>query len=373
MSFNSSRTLSDCQICGNKELSQIAFFGYLPPVNSKEKLALLLVRPLFFRLICFGVKNVAWQLESIVDKTVLFPPEYPYTSGTTRILKENFVEMCEEYKSAYCVDPSALVVDIGSNDGTLLSQFQSRGFKVCGVEPTEAASLALGKGVMTIESFFDESAVQKIIKDHGHPQLITAANVFAHIDNVHSILTNILALLDKKGIFISESHYFPGLISTLQYDTVYHEHLRYYSLTSLQALFEMHEMEVVQAKKIPTHGGSIRVYAARKKDYKIDSSVEEILQEERKNIGEQSLKMFKSRVAESKLKLMALLHQIRSEGSIIYGVGAPSRATTLINYTGIDENILDCIVEIGSSHKLNKFLPGTAIPVLDEANFLKST
>ncbi|MDA1280906.1 MAG: methyltransferase, partial [Chloroflexi bacterium] len=158
------------------------------------------------------------------------------------------------------------------------------------------------------------------------------------------------------------------LVATLQYDTIYHEHLRYYSLHSLQNLLARHGLEVFHAKDIPSHGGSIRVYAARKGKFEIQSSVAETLTAERKTILEKdALTTFRDRVIRSKLELLSLIKDLKAENARIYAVGAPSRGSTLINYTGLDDGIIDYVVEIKGSQKIGMYLPGTLIPVVEEA------
>lgn len=173
-------------------------------------------------------------------------------------------------------------------------------------------------------------------------------------------------------MFISESHYLLPLVETLQYDTIYHEHLRYYSLHSLKYLLEMHGFEIIHAKQIPTHGGSIRVYAARKGKYQVRNSVAALLKEEEKTIlKKEKLFEFKKRIVISKLELHSMLLNIKKQNKRIYGIGAPSRASTLINYIGLDDGILDCVVEVKNSHKIGKYIPGTLIPVLEESKLFE--
>jgi hypothetical protein len=191
--------------------------------------------------------------------------------------------------------------------------------------------------------------------------------VFAHIEDVGEVMRCLLKLLDDDGIFISESHYWVSLLETLQYDTIYHEHLRYYSLTSLQYLLEAHGLEVIRARRIPTHGGSIRVYAARKGKHPVDASVGEVLAVERTQLTDEALARFRRGVVDSKLALFALLKDIHAAGDRVYGVGAPSRASTLINYVGLDDGIVDCVLEIKGSYKIGKYIPGTLIPVVEES------
>src|SRR5260221_780069 len=203
------------------------------------------------------------QIGLIVDPAVLFPPEYPYTSGTTKILRDNFAELYTDCRRVIPLTPTDLIVDIGSNDGTLLSNFKNGGHRVRGIEPTLMANLANERGIPTTMSFFGPDAAARARAEDGPATIVTATNVFAHIERVHEIVDSILTMVKPDGVFISESHYLMSLFETVQYATIYHEHLRYYSLHSLKFLLERHGLEVIHAKRIPTHGGSIRVYSAR--------------------------------------------------------------------------------------------------------------
>ncbi len=288
-------------------------------------------------------------------------------SPNTKILRENFAELAREVELLYPLRPNQLIIDIGSNDGTLLSNFQKNGVRVFGIEPTNAAKLAIEHGIPSMISFFTKEVAEKAAAEQGKAQIVTATNVFAHIEDIHDIVAGILTLLSDDGIFITESHYFRSLLETLQYDTIYHEHLRYYTLTSLRNLLEMHGLEVIHAKRIPTHGGSIRVYAARKDRHPVQPSVEKILAEEKREITPGAFTQFKQAVVNSKLELLALLKDIKRDGGRVYGIGAPSRASTLINYVGLDNGILDSVLEIKGSYKIGKYVPGTMIPVLEES------
>jgi hypothetical protein len=179
---------------------------------------------------------------------------------------------------------------------------------------------------------------------------------------------NVTSLLAPDGVFISESHYVHSLVETLQYDTIYHEHLRYYSLRSLRFLLEMHGLEIFHAKRIPTHGDSLRVYAARKGCHAVRPTVAAMHDEEdRARLDGNRLAQFKRDVVLSKMRLHALLADLKKQGARIVGVGAPSRASTLINYVGLDDGILDSVLEIKGSHKIGKCIPGTLIPVREES------
>ncbi len=257
--------IESCQICGHEPLNAVLSLGFMPPVNQMVPVGTLAHQQPWFPtnlLHCANCDLV--QLGLAVDPAIIFPPEYPYTSGTTKLLRDNFAELQREAAKMLGLGKDDLVVDIGSNDGTLLSNFKAAGIRVLGIEPTDVGDIANGRGIPTIKRYFGVEAAREVTRDHGPARVVTAANCFAHIEDVHAIVDGIVAMLGPDGVFISESHYLIGLLDTLQYDTVYHEHLRYYSVTSLKALLEMHGLDVFHARPIPSHGGSIRVYAARR-------------------------------------------------------------------------------------------------------------
>jgi hypothetical protein len=360
-----------CQVCDSTELDPTIFIGFLPPVNTMPLIGTRPAeQPAYPAQVLQCRRCQLVQLGLVVDPAILFPPEYPYTSGTTKILRENFAEMSQEVASLYPLSATDLVVDIGSNDGTLLSNFSNRG-PVHGIEPTNAGKLAMQRGIPTLISFMNQKAADQVAAEKGKAKIITATNVFAHIEDIHSIVKAIMSLLRDDGIFISESHYLLSLIDTLQYDTIYHEHLRYYSLTSLSYLLKMHGLEVIHAKRIPTHGGSIRVYAARAGKYPVRPTVAAILSQEAAELTPAKLAAFRGKVVQSKLDLYALLKDIKAKGQRVYGIGAPSRASTLINYVSLDDGILDCVLEIKGSYKIGKYIPGTMIPVLEESRLFE--
>lgn len=364
---NGSVPVESCQVCGNDKLESVIFIDYLPPVNTMPAIGTRPAeQPAYPAEVLRCPKCELVQLGLVVDPNILFPPSYPYTSGTTKILRENFAELYREVMATYPVAKEDLVVDIGSNDGTLLGNFHDGGHRVLGIEPTNAGKIAQKKGITTMISFFTKDAASKAVKKYGKAKIVTAANVFAHIENPSAVVKSIVSMLDKDGIFISESHYWVALLETLQYDTIYHEHLRYYSLTALKYLLEMHGLEVIRAKRIPTHGGSIRVYSAKKGTRTVHESVKQILDHEKQALSQESLARFRKGVVDSKLALLAMLKDIKQRGERIYGIGAPSRSSTLINYVGLNDGILDAVLEISGSYKIGKYVPGTVVPVLDE-------
>lgn len=364
-----SHPVQRCQICDSLRLRSILFLGYVPPVNTMPPVDGAPTAELRFPLELKRCDDCSLvQIGYAVDQRILFPHTYPYLSGTTRILRDNFRELALQCRDLGLVRPNDAVVDIGANDGTLLQPFKELGIRVLGVEPSQAADVAVSRGIPMVKGYFSHTTAKKIVADHGRARVVTAANVFAHIDDVHDVVEGIKAILEPGGVFISENHYLLSLLETNQYDTIYHEHLRYYSLSSLIHLFGTHGMEVFRVKRIPTHGGSIRVFTTAKGTMPIDSSVAAALDAEtRFGLTDGSaLANFRERVMQSKLDLLKLLADLKRNGKRIFGVGAPSRASTLITYVGLDESVLDCIVEVKGSHKLDKYMPGTRIPVYDE-------
>ena len=361
--------VEQCQICGSDTLDAVLSLGYMPPVNQMVPIGQVPRQQPWFPtelLHCRQCDLV--QLGLAVDPVIIFPPEYPYTSGTTKLLRDNFADLYAESSKMLGLKADDFVVDIGSNDGTLISNFQKGGHRILGIEPTDVSRIANERGIPTIQRYFGRDTAKEVKAKHGPASAVTAANCFAHIEDVHAIVEGIVEMLGDKGVFISESHYLIPLLDTLQYDTVYHEHLRYYSLGSLKYLLEMHGLEVFHARPIPSHGGSIRVYAARKGAHKVQDSVARMLAAEpRGEAMAQRLAKFRDDVVLSKLRLMSMLRDLKEKGARIAGISAPSRASTMVNYVGLDEGLIDYVVEIQGSLKIGKCMPGTGIPVVDEA------
>ena len=308
------------------------------------------------------------QLGLAVGPAIIFPPEYPYTSGTTKLLRDNFVDLYREAAAMLGLDAKDLVVDVGSNDGTLLSNFRNGGCRVLGIEPTDVGDIAISRAIPTIKRYFGAEVAREVKEKYGAARIVTATNCFAHIEDVHAIVDGIVEMLAPDGAFISESHYLIGLLDTLQYDTIYHEHLRYYSVTSLKHLLELHDLEIFHARPIPSHGGSIRVYAARHGVHTVQESVCRMLASEpRGEAISKRLTAFRRDVVLSKLRLMSMLRELKETGARIVGISAPSRASTIVNYVGLDEGIIDYVCEIAGSLKIGKFMPGTQIPVVEES------
>jgi C-methyltransferase C-terminal domain/Methyltransferase domain/Putative zinc binding domain len=358
-----------CQVCGHAPLTTVLSLGYMPPVNQMVPIGEVpRQQPWFPTNLLHCPRCELVQLGLAVDPVIIFPPEYPYTSGMTKVLRDNFADLYAEASAMLALRPEDVVIDIGSNDGTLLSNFKNGGHRVLGIEPTEVGRIAETRGIPTLTRYFSPATAAEVKRQHGAARVVTAANCFAHIEDVHAIVEGILDLLAPDGVFISESHYLIGLLDKLQYDTVYHEHLRYYSVGSLAHLLRMHGLEVFHARPIPSHGGSIRVYAARRGVRPVHDSVAKMLAAEPRGEAMRArLDAFRNDVMLSKLRLLAMIRDLKEKGARICGISAPSRASTLVNYVGLDEALIDYVCEIAGSLKIGKCMPGTLIPVVEES------
>jgi SAM-dependent methyltransferase len=249
-------------------------------------------------------------------------------------------------------------VDVGSNDGSLLQHFKAAGFNVMGVEPTAAAMEAQCKGIPTCPTTLRTDLVRWWLKDLGKPekaQVITACNVFAHTPDPNGFVATVKEFLADDGVFVVEVQN----VFSLEYDTVYHEHLQYYSLESLNRLFHRNEMEIIRYRSIPTHGGSLRVYVTKSTSDKCRVPTLGI------PADDFSGKVFGKQVVRQRLELLALIAELKRSGAKIYGVGCPSRGVSLIYFAGL-QGVLDCVCEIAGSPKIGHYVPACKIPIVDE-------
>lgn len=350
-----------CRICKGTDLTRILALGRHPPANvtkdiNKEKKYPLDV---FF---C-GTCNLV-QLLDVVDADELFHDEYAYFSSASKPLVDHFASYAEDLKNEYLKEGD-LVVDIGSNDGILLQNFLEK-YRVLGIEPAEKiANAAREKGIETLSEFFTVDTAKKIVEKYGKAKIISANNVFAHIDDLDEIVQGVKELLTEGGVFVSESHYLLDLIEHMEFDTVHHEHLCYYSVKPLMHLFERFDMEVFDVQRVKNHGGSIRVFARKKTGAPIKSSVKELFALEEK-AGLHSLARFNDfqKNAEAiRDKLVALVRGLRKEGKTITAYGLPIKGNTLLNYCGFTADDLKYATDTTPS-KIGYLAPGSHIPVV---------
>jgi C-methyltransferase-like protein/putative zinc binding protein/methyltransferase family protein len=361
--------LDACQVCGAKDLELVLDLGHQAPCDS-----LLwpdhLRRPestFPLRFLRCPECTLA-QIDYVVPPEVLFYPEYPYRSGITPTLTRNLRATAFTAVERFKIPAGALAMDIGSNDGTLLSGFKDKGLRVLGVEPTNIARIANDRGIPTLQRFFSEDAAREIAQEHGHASVVTAANMFAHVAGLGGLIRGVEHLLTADGVFITESHYLLDILETVQYDSIYHEHLKYYSVRSLIRLFEPYDFTVVDAERIENYGGSIRVYAVKGKNRPVADSLKGLLAEEERRgaYSPATFAEFARKVRRSKRDLQSLAVQAAARGERVVGVGCPGRCSTLLNYCGIDVDLMPYIAEQSTSLKLGLALPGKHIPIVDE-------
>ncbi len=365
--------ITNCQICGKKKLLRGINLGKQPPCDSilEKKSQKEEKFPLNFMFCgnCF-----LGQIDYAVPPKTLFFRKYPYRSGITKTLVEKLFRTSEMAVKKLNIPKKSLCVDIGSNDGTLLKGFKRFGFKVLGVEPTNISKIANEDGIKTLQLFFNEQTASNILEKFGPSYIITATNVFAHTPNLYSIIKGIKKLLHNDGVFISESHYLINLFQTLQYDSIYHEHLKYYSLKSLQILFDFYDLEIFDVEFIKNYGGSIRVYTSRKGRYKIKNIVNDSLDAEKKFFKNPKLTLenFSTATKNNKKKVLEIIYEYKKKNKRVIGIGCPGRSSTFLNYCKIDEKKMSYIAEQSTSLKIKKFLPGMKIPIIDEKEMFEN-
>ena len=347
----SARIVNRCGICGSARLESVLNLGQSPPTcvmvpvgtrrATEEHHPLELLR-------CADCTLV--QLSVVIDPEVVFPPDYPYSSGNSRALHDNFEDLARAANGWLGgLRSDDLVVDIGANDGTLLSKFAD--CRTAAVEPTDQilkSDLLMGD-TAAYNEFFSEELAARIVRELGPAKVITACNVLAHVDDPGDVMRGIGRLLADDGLLIVENHDLASVVDG-QWDTVYHEHLRYYDPHSFNALLEAYGFGCREWQQIPTHGGSFRMLAQRgvhvtpsPRDYDFDT------------------------LADTAKRARRELRRV----SGAWGIGATARATTIINYCGMDVQDIPCVCEVPGSDKIGHYIPGTRIPVVDEARLFE--
>jgi len=357
-------------MCGSGSLADIIDLGHQPICNAVLTRDELDKPETYYPLrLVFCQKCHLVQLSSTIPQSVVFSERFNYLSGKNRVLVEHFRALADSLRKKHGLRNSDLVCDIGSNDGSFLAQFRRARVRTLGVEPTRLpAKASERRGISTVHGFFNTTTAKRIVKEHGHPRLVTAMNVLAHTEDVHEFLRGVRILMDRNSIFVSESHYLPSMIENLEYDMIYHEHLRYYTLETLIRLFAMHGLITHEAELSPTHGGSI-ITVCRRTRSSDSKSVRSILRREHQYGSFGSYRRFATKVMDSRTALVKLLTALRAEGERVVGIGAPMKASTLLNFCHIDTASLECLTEVNPL-KIGRFAPGVHIPIVDERKML---
>ena len=366
--------LNQCRICKGSDLYKFLSFGHIPLSNAFLKKEQLLVDEPFYPLdICFCHKCGMVQLKQVVEPSIMFE-DYAYFTGASAPMHVHFKEMASTVIKKFDLSNGSLVADIGSNDGTLLKEFKDKHMRVLGIEPANnIARLANDNGIDTINEYFGANQARLISSLRGKPRVITATNVFAHINDLDDFLNGIYFWLDENGVFVIEVPYLAELIKNIEFDTIYHEHLSYFAVRPLVELFKRWGMSIIEIEQIGVHGGTIRVYVV-KGESKPSPSVEEMVRREIE-LGldkVETYKDFAKKVKRIRGKLVSMLKGLKGDGAKIVGYGASAKGNILLNYCKIDTDIIDYIADT-TPYKQGLFNPGMHIPVVDFYEFYASS
>src|SRR5581483_1434768 len=356
--------IKKCRVCKKEKFIKAFNFGPTPLANeflTKEKINR---EESFFPLDVYLCSNCSFlQLGHVVDPKILFD-NYVYVSSTSPVFIQHFKDFAESVYKDFSLGKNSFVIDLGSNDGILLKPFKKLGVKILGIEPAKhIAKVAKKENIPTVTEYFSVKLAKQILKKNGKANVVTACNVFAHIDNLDEVIEGLKVLLDKDGIFIMEAPYLVDFFEKKYFDLVYHEHLSYWTVNSLIKLFNRFDMEVFDVVKMPVHGGTIRTFVKKKEgSHKRNKRVDEFLKlEQSKKLTETSTYLtFQREIEENKVKLLKLLSSIKKSKKTIAGYGAPAKGNTLLNYFGIGTELLDYIVD-DSPWKQGLYTPGKRI------------
>lgn len=364
----------NCRMCGSTNLYRFLDLGFTPPADQFRRKDQLKEPDVYYPLDVHVCDNCGLiQLGYVVSPEVLYRNDYPYESSTTQTGRTHWSSFSKSVVRRFNLTEKDLVIDIGSNVGVLLEEFKNNGVRIQGVDPAaNIVILASERGIDTICDFFNADTAERILREKGNASVITATNVFAHVNDLDSFMRSIKSLLNEKGIFIFEAPYFGNLLDHNEYDTIYHEHLSYLSVKPLLPFFQKFDMEVFDIEQVDIHGGSFRVFVGRKSVHKVSETVGNMLKREQ-DIGmynHDKLNQFSEKVIANKRELTWLLHSLKHEQKRIVAVSAPAKGMTLLNYCGIDRHILDFVTE-KSKLKIGRYTPGAHIPVIADSALME--
>lgn len=361
------RKRDSCRVCKGKSLSLVLSFGPTPLANAFLTKKQADKEELFYPLDVYFCNDCSFlQLGHVVSPVTLFS-DYIYVSSTSKVFINHFKQFAKDVFKRFNLDSKSTVIDIGSNDGILLKPFCDLGVKVLGIEPAKhIAKVAQEEGIETIPEFFNVNIAQKIVKEKGKVKIITATNVFAHIDDLDEVIKGLKELLTEDGVFIMEAPYLIDFIQKRYFDLVYHEHLSYWAIKPLITIFKRFGMVVFDIQKVAAHGGTIRVFVKKEEGpHEIEKNVQLFLNLEKKAKLEEieTYLKFAKKVMENKIKLFSLLFSLKSKGKRIAAYGAPAKGNTLLNFFSIGKEFLDYVVD-DSSWKQGLYTPGKRIAVV---------
>ncbi len=351
-----------CRICDSEKMVKILDLGIMPPANSfLDKEELSKPEPAFPLRVYFCTSCTLLQLRDRVDPRYMFR-HYAYMTSASKPLIDYFTEYGNELVRKFIKSKDDFVVEVGGNDGPLLSVIHEK-CRVLNIEPAKnIAQISQIKGIPTVTEFFSEELAKKIVARRGTATILTGSNVFAHIDDMHDLFRGAKHLIGEKGVFVMEVHWVGNLIYEGGFDQIYHEHLCYYSLRTLQRLAEQFGLKVFDAQITNMHGATLRAFISASRP--VNPSVGEVLVKEAR-LGLEKLSTYKKfalRVKKNQGDLRRLLFKLKRQGKTIAGYGAPAKGNTLLNFCKINNKTVDYIVDT-TIFKQGLYTPGGHIPV----------
>ncbi len=320
----------------------------------------------------FCETSMMFQLIEQPAPEQMFHEQYAFYSSTSRFMEQHFAEFAQQVmQSGYLAKSDPFVVELGCNDGIMLKNFAQAGMRHLGIEPSRnVAEVANAQGVRTLSEFFAEDVAEQIVRTDGQADAFIAANVMCHIPDIQGVVKGIRTLLKPTGVVMFEDPYLGDVIEKISYDQIYDEHVFLFSAHSIQYLFNLHGMELIDVQPQKTHGGSMRYVLAHAGAYPVKETVAQLLQQEL-SIGLHRLssyQTFSKNVEQSRSDLVNLLRDLKSQGKRIAGYGATSKSTTILNYCGIGSELIEYISDT-TPIKQGKFTPGVHIPVRPYEDF----
>ncbi|MCW7462989.1 class I SAM-dependent methyltransferase [Leptospira limi] len=361
----------NCRVSG-KPLTEVVDFGkqplgngFLTPYQYKDEY--------FFNMaVAYCETSKMFQLVDQPEPEKMFHDQYAFFSSTSKYMEKHFKEFADLILgSKYISKENPFVVELGCNDGIMLKNFAQNKINHLGIEPsTNVAKVANQNGVKTISEFFDANVAEKIVKEHGQADAFLSANVMCHIPDIKSVVKGIATLLKPTGVVMFEDPYLGDVVEKTSYDQIYDEHVFLFSAHSVQYLFRLYDLELIDLLPQKTHGGSMRYVLAHKGAYPVSEAVHKILEKEKQQGLDklETFTKFRQNVEKSKSDLVSLLKEIKSTGKRVIGYAATSKSTTILNYCGIGPDLIDFISDT-TPIKQGKFSPGVHIPVKAYSEF----
>lgn len=358
--------MSNCIVCGNQKLDRVIRLGNHPVADTFLKEEKVFESHKRYPLNCVLCSTCGHlQNEFVVSPEERYiENEYSYTASNSKISRDHWQEYCDTL-SQY-LSPKDHVIEFGSNDGLLLSYFQKKGALVTGIDPSPAmVALAKKRGIYTIRSFLRKESLKIAVKRHGKAKIICGNNVFNHIANLNEVMASVTKALRSDGYFVFESPYHKDIIEKYLFDTIYHEHISYFSVRSVDFLFRNHGLYITNIEHNLYHGGCIRVYASPGSDQYNKRLVAQYIKGERALLSKKTYVEFVAKIENDKFNVLKLLYTLKSKSKRIAVIGAATKGNTLMNYYGLDSGIIDFVTD-SSPQKIGKYTPGSLIPIVGD-------